>query len=361
MTVVRLRRAIANARTIRLSAHALIVAVLLAATAGGGRTQEMQTVRVGVISSLSMAPFYIADRLGYFKDEGLNVQFVQFDSVTNMVAPLGVGQLDVGGGALAAGIYNAVARGIDVKVVADLASDPPGYGFQELLVRSDLVKSGKFKTLKDLKGLTIAGNTPGSTSSSELNQLLKKAGLKFDDVKRVFMGYPDHVVGLKNGSVDASLMPEPNATEAVKTGAAAKFVGDDTFYPNQQIAIVVFGENLLKTHRDAGLKFMRAFIKAARFYNGALADGKLAGPNADQVISIMTAATNVKDPAVYRAVTPNGINPDGHVQFPSMHTDFDFFKSQGLIEGNVRVEDVVDDSFAEQAVRQLGPYKAKKS
>ncbi|HXF35466.1 MAG TPA: ABC transporter substrate-binding protein [Candidatus Acidoferrales bacterium] len=346
---------------LRYFVHSFAIAALVATNATGARSQELQTVKVGVISSMSMAPFYIADRLGYFKDEGLNVQFTQFDSVTNMVAPLGVGQLDVGGGALAAGIYNAVARGIDVKVVADLASDPPGYGFQQLLVRSELVKSGKFKTIKDLKGLTIAGNTPGSTSSSELNQLLKKAGLKFDDVKRVFMGYPDHVIGLRNGSVDASLMPEPNATAAEKTGAAVKFTGDDTFYPNQQIAVVVYGVNMLKAHRDVGMKFMRAFIKAARFYNGALAEGKLTGANADQVVTIMTQETKIKDPAVYRAVTPNGINPDGHVLFPSMHTDFDFFKSQGLIEGNVRVEDVVDDSFAAQAIRQLGPYKAKKA
>jgi NitT/TauT family transport system substrate-binding protein len=325
------------------------------------RAQELPTLKVGVISSLSMAPFYVADRLGYFKDEGLDVAFLQFDSVTNMVAPLGVGQLDVGGGALAAGIYNAVARGIDVRVVADLASDPPGYGFQELLVRTDLVKDGKFKTLRDLRGLTIAGNTPGSTSSSELNQLLKKAGLAFDDVKRVFMGYPDHVIGLRNGSVDASLMPEPNATQAVKSGAAVKITGDDTFYPNQQIAIVVYGTSLLKAHRDLGLKFMRAFIRAARFYNGALADGKLAGPNADEVIKIMTEETKIKDPSIYRAVTPNGINPDGHVLFPSMHTDFDFFKSQGLIEGNVKIDDVVDDSFAAAAVRQLGSYKPKRT
>jgi NitT/TauT family transport system substrate-binding protein len=341
--------------------HILSVLILAALSCGASPAQELRTVKVGVISSMSMAPFYIADRLGYFREEGLNVQFVQFDSMTNMVAPLGVGQLDVGGGALAAGIYNAVARGIDVRVVADLASDPPGYGFQQLLIRSDLVKSGKFKSLKDLKGLTVAGNTPGSTSSSELNQLLKKAGLKFDDVKRVFMSYPDHVVGLKNGSIDASLMPEPNATEAVRSGAAVKFAGDDTFYPNQQIAVVVYGVNLLKAHRDVGLKFMRAFIKAARFYNGALADGKLAGPNADQVVSIMMQDTKIKDSSIYRAVTPNGINPDGHVLFPSMHIDFDFFKSQGLIEGNVKVEDVVDDSFATQAVRQLGPYKGKRA
>lgn len=348
-------------RRLRFFVDSLLIVALLAVSSIGVRADEGSTVKVGVISSMSMAPFYIADRLGYFKDEGLNVQFVTFDSVTNMVAPLGVGQIDVGGGALAAGIYNAVARGIDVKVVADLASDPPGYGFQQLLIRTDLVKSGKFKSLKDLKGLTIAGNTPGSTSSSELNQLLKKAGLRFDDVKRVFMGYPDHVVGLKNGSVDASLMPEPNATEAVKTGAAVKFTGDDTFYPNQQIAVVVYGVNLLKKNRDLGERFMRAFIRAARYYNGALAAGKLAGTNADNVVSIMTAETKIKDPAVYRAVTPNGINPDGHVLFPSMHTDFDFFKSQGLIDGNVKVEDVVDDSFAAAAVKQLGPYKGKRT
>ena len=235
-----------------------------------------------------MAPLYIADRRGYFAEEGLKVEFIDFDSVSNMVAPLGVGQLDAGGGALAAGIYNAVGRGIDVRVVADLASDPPGYGFQELLIRTDLVRSGKYKTFKDLKGLTIAGNTPGSTSSSELNQLLIKAGLKFDDVKRVFMGYPDHIAGLKNGSVDASLMPEPNATTAVKDGVAVKVAGDDAFYPGQQVAVLVYGANLFRAHRDSGLKFMRAFIKAARYYNDALAGGKLAGPNADEVVKILT-------------------------------------------------------------------------
>ena len=160
--------------------------------------------------------------------------------------------------------------------------------------------------------------------------------MKFDDVKRVFMGYPDHIAGLKNGSVDASLMPEPNATTAVKDGVALKVAGDDAFYPGQQVAVLVYGANLFKAHRDSGLKFMRAFIKAARYYNGALADGKLAGPNADDVVKILTDATRIKDPSVYRAVTPNGINPDGHVHLASMHTDFDFFKTQALIEGNVK-------------------------
>ena len=143
----------------------LFSATALAAAKPALAQTALVPLRVGVIASMSMAPLYIADRKGYFAEEGLKIEFIDFDSVSNMVAPLGVGQLDAGG-ALAAGIYNAVGRGIDVRVVADLASDPPGYGFQELLVRTDLVRSGRYKSFKDLKGMTIAGNTPGSTSSS---------------------------------------------------------------------------------------------------------------------------------------------------------------------------------------------------
>ena len=43
-----------------------------------------------------------------------------------------------------------MARGIDVRIVADKASDPPGYGFAPFLIRSELIKSGKYKTLRDI-------------------------------------------------------------------------------------------------------------------------------------------------------------------------------------------------------------------
>jgi NitT/TauT family transport system substrate-binding protein len=42
-----------------------------------------------------------------------------------------------------------------------------------------------------------------------------------------------------------------------------------------------------------------------------------------------------------------------------MRRDLDYFKSQGLVKGNVRVEDVVDASFVNAAVAQLGPYKPR--
>jgi NitT/TauT family transport system substrate-binding protein len=337
---------------------ACIALIALASIGAPVRAQAPLVVRVGILTSTTDTPLFIADKKGYFRDEGLSVSFVTFDSGANMIAPLGTGQLDVGGGALSVGLYNAVARGVDVRVVADLGSDPPGYGLAPLLVRSDLVKSGRYKTYADLKGLTVAGNSPQSSGAAMMNVLLKKAGLTPADIKVAYLAYPEQVVALKNGSVDAALSLEPFATEAVENGAAVRIAGDDEFYPNQEISVIMYGGGFVKNHRDLGVKFMRAYLKAVRYYNGALAHGKLAGPNADDVVKILLASMPIKDPAIFRSVTPSGDNPNGHVYLDSMRQDFAYFKAQGIITGNVKPEDIVDDSFVSEVLKTIGPYKA---
>jgi NitT/TauT family transport system substrate-binding protein len=274
-----------------------------------------------------------------------------------MVAPLGAGQLDVGGGAISAGLYNAVSRGIDVRVVADLGSDPPGYGFQKLIVRSALVKSGRFRSGADLKGMTIAITAPGISTSSMLNELLKKNHLRFSDVTLVYMSNPDIVAAMRNGSVDASLMPEPGATIAAQSGVAEKILGDDTYYANQQIAVLLFGSNLLKAHRDLGVKFMRSYLKAVRFYNDTLKDGRLGGPHAAEILKIFSEETKLSDPSILAGLTPNGVNPNGQLDLSSMRKDFQFFSRSGLIAANVKPEDAIDLSFLTDALKQLGPYR----
>jgi NitT/TauT family transport system substrate-binding protein len=51
------------------------------------------------------------------------------------------------------------------------------------------------------------------------------------------------------------------------------------------------------------------------------------------------------------------MNPDGKVNLQSLKDDAAFYRAQGLITGDIRVEDVVDDSFVEAAVKELGLYK----
>jgi NitT/TauT family transport system substrate-binding protein len=345
-------------RAQRLVATAL-VALLTATFAPPSpvRGADPVTVRVGVLNVGSDAPFLIADKKGYFKDEGLNVVFTTFASAGNMVVPLSSGQLDAGGGAPAVAIYNAAVHGIDVKVVADRASDAPGYGFDPLLVRTELIKSGRYKTPKDLKGMTIAGNQPGSVSTVALYELLKKYGLTMNDVKRVNLDYPDHVAALANGKVDASITTEPQASQAVLAGGVTRIMGDDAWYPNQEISVLIFSGAFMRDHRDLAIKFMRAYVRAVRYYVGALHDGHFAGANASDVISILSAATSLKDPAAYQTMTPGSIDPNGKLNLASMRKDLQYFKDQGLIEGNVKVEDIVDESILDDVLKQLGPYK----
>src|SRR3954451_22301138 len=235
---------------------------------------EPVAVRVGIAQASSDVGLYLAQKKGYFQAEGLNVSFIPFDSGARMVAPRGPGQLDVGAGSVSAGLYNAVTRGISIKIVADKGSTPPGYGFQPLLVRKDLVDSGRFKTLKDLKGMKIAGSAPGSASTSTLNEALKKAGLRYSDVERVFLGFPQHVVALQNKAVDAAMTTEPSATRAIKSGAAVRVMGDDAIYPGHQLAVVLYSGRFIKDNPDAARRVMRAYLKAARFYNDALREGR---------------------------------------------------------------------------------------
>ena len=51
------------------------------------------------------------------------------------------------------------------------------------------------------------------------------------------------------------------------------------------------------------------------------------------------------------------MNPDGKVNVDSLAADLAFYKEQGLAETDVKVEQIVDHSFVEVALRQLGPYR----
>ena len=102
------------------------------------RAFAAEQVRIGVARTISDVGYYVADAMGFFREQGLEVAIVPFNSAAQMVAPLGTGELEVGGGTVSAGFYNAVGRGILIKIVADQASIRPGYGFSSLLVRKDL-------------------------------------------------------------------------------------------------------------------------------------------------------------------------------------------------------------------------------
>ena len=84
------------------------------------------TVRSGIVGSLAEAGQLIALERGYFQEQGLNVEFTQFDSTARMTPSLASGQLDVGAGGVGAALFNAIGRGVPIKIVGPQAQHDPG-------------------------------------------------------------------------------------------------------------------------------------------------------------------------------------------------------------------------------------------
>ncbi len=318
--------------------------------------QGLVEVHIGTANSSSDIGFFLADKKGWFKEEGISITTTPFRSAADMVAPLASGQLDVGGGSASAGLYNSWARGIKLRIVADKASSQPGYGVNKCMVSKKHVESGRYKEMKDLKGMKIAMNGPGNSNWGSLWGYLRKAGLTLDDVETVDMNYPDHVLALQNNSVDATVTTEPSATVALLKGYAQLVATDDVTRPNHAIAQILYSEKIA-SNADLAKRFMKAYLRSIRYYYANLKDGKIAGPNADELIGILTEFTPIKDPEVYRTIVANGVDPDGRINMPTLVEDFEVYKNRGWITSDVKVEQIVDMSFVEAALKDLGPYK----
>ena len=324
---------------------------------GGGESGESATVRVGTAQSASDAAIYIADKKGYFEEQGIQLELIPFRSAAETVPSLGSGDLDVAGGSPSAGMYNAVARGLDLTNVADKGSHPPGQGYSALLVRRELVDSGQFNGFEDLQGLTIGIAAEGTSSEIDAVVPLREAGLTLNDVQPEYLAFPDHVSALENGSIDASSTTEPSVTQAVQSGAAVRWVGADEFYPYQQVATIIYGPDFVE-QGDLATRFMVAYLKGARDYNDALEEGRIQGPNADEIISIIAEYSNITDPELISDMVAAGIDPNGELNVDGMEGDLQTWKDQGLLENeDVTAEQTVDTSFIDAAVEELGPYE----
>src|SRR5215475_5109229 len=323
---------------------------LMGAVAASGQTGA-QELAVGTIGASSDSPFFIADKRGYFKDEGLTVKFIRFDSAAKAMAPLGTDELAVASGATSAALYNAVKRGVPLKIVADKASNPPGYGFEALMVRKDL--EGTIKKLADFKGRKIAISAAGNSEDFLVDYAMRKAGLTIHDVDPVYLGFPQHIAAFTNGGIDVSLTVEPSITSILKADKAVRFAGVDELYPKFETAVVFYSEKFIKERPEDAKKFMRAYLRGARDYNDALDGDRLTAPAAAEVIPILTEYSFIKNADVYKAMRSHFVDPNGTNNVASLKDVWQFFKNEKMIDGSVTVDDVVDPSFAKWAAQQL--------
>jgi len=324
----------------------------------GMAAQAAEHVDIGIGKSSSDAPWFLAQDLGFFKDEGLDVNLINLDSGAKIIAPLSKGQLDVGSGALSVGFYNAIAQGIKLRIVADRGHITKDTLYQTIFIRKDLIDSGAFKSLKDLKGKKIAFAAPGVTALSLLNETTKAAGLKFEDVTPVYISFPQQFVALRNKAIDGSFLVEPQATQAVAGGFGVRFMNTQDVYPDEQVTVLFYSDKFAKERPAVALKLMKAWQRTIRVYNDALKGGKLVGPGSDKIVDTIVKNFHM-EPTLVRDMYAPAVNPSGALNVSSLQKDLSFFQERGWVPKTVSLKDVVDTSFAEKANAELGPYQPK--
>jgi len=308
-------------------------------------------IRVGSSPVLSSAGIYLAEDEGYFKEQGLEVEITDIaNSGAPMTLLLSKDELDVGAGNLSSGLFNAAAQGHKFKLVADKGHVAKDRDYIALIVRQDHIASGRFKTLKDLKGFKMGLTAlDGVSQQIVADRFLKKAGLTGKDVEYVKLSYAEMNTTLKTKSLDATIQLEPFVAQAELGGFAKRIAGSSEVHPGQQSAVIFYGPGFIQKRREDAVKFMVAYLKGVRLYNQSLTD-----PAArKKVRALLGRRMKISDERMWDKMVPIGLRDNGELNSEALEEDLKWYREQGYLKAAVKAADVVDHSFVREAAKRL--------
>ncbi len=278
----------------------MVVGALVLGLAFAAAPEKKQvTLAVGGKSLVVYLPLTVAEQLGYFADEGLDVRIEDFKGGSAALKALLGGSAD-----LVVGYFDHIVRlqaqGRDLTGVV-LMGKYPGL---VLGVRSEL--ADKVKTPADLKGLKVGVTKPGSSTNYFVFYLLAKEGLKPSDVAIIGVGGGSSAIAaVERGQVDAISHVEPVITTLEKRGKIKVLV--DT--RNKEGAEAVFGgpypAATLYTHRafveknpETTQRLVNAIVRALQW---------MQGKSAEEVVAVMPKAYYQSDPELYTEIVRNSL------------------------------------------------------
>lgn len=314
--------------------------------------KELQVVKVAFDNAPSEAGIILGDKLGFFEEQGIKIEYVKFNSGADELAAIASNQVDISRGIINAGLFNAANRGIGIKLVADGGHNIPTKGYFQIALKKGL--GAKVKDYKDLKGLKIAIASIGSINELFVQKALEKGGLTGKDVQFVVVdSFPDMLTAVANGSADATMQIEPLITKGVDEGILEWWKDPDEYTQGEQISILMYGPEFAKKP-DLGKQFMVGYLKGVRAYNDALVEGN---KDQDKVIDILTKNTFVDKAEIFKRMKPPGLYPDGDVLKEGIISDQKWYMQKGLVKIEANVDQLVDTSYIEYAVAKLGKYQ----
>ena len=173
------------------------------------RVEKKQlTLAVGGKTALYYLPLTICERLGYFKEQGLDVTINDFRGGAQSLQALVGGSVDVVTGAYEHTI-RMQAKGQAIRAVIELGR------FPGIVVGLRKERAAGYKSAADLKGTKIGVSAPGSSTNFFVMYLMSKAGLKPADASYIGVGIgPSAVAAMKKGEIDAISNLDPDDDQA---------------------------------------------------------------------------------------------------------------------------------------------------
>jgi NitT/TauT family transport system substrate-binding protein len=315
---------------------------------------QVARVRLGELGILAGAGYYLAIENGYFAEQGIEVETTRFTTGGEMTAPLAAGQLDVGAGGITAGLFNAIARGLDLRMVSDHGHSEPGRPVGALVVRRDLLDGGQVRTAADLRGRSIAIPSRTVSAMTDLRASLAEGGLSLNDVSIQELAFPDTLPALANGSIDAAVPVEPFITFVVQRGLGSVWRWDYDVNPDHQVATIMYAPAFVSERPEVARRWMVAYLRGLRYFNDGFIRGDATAR--ERAIDVLVKWTVIKDRPLYDVMTIIGLDPDGGIRIPSMRVDQEFFVQQGYQDGPIDLDRAVDLQYVQYARQVLGSY-----
>lgn len=317
-------------------------ALMLGASAAHAMDTKLSVGMPVMPPNIVHMPVFAAKDLGYFKDEGLDVEIVGFEGGVKAFRAVVSGDVDIASGS---GPFSLVGRskGADTKIF--LAPMPK--------LEAVMVAQGDIKSIADLKGRKIGIQQPGGFAWVLSMTVLRSGGLGKDDVEFISILSED-VPPLVAGQIDTAILhveQEMIAREKKPSLHGVAKLWEVT--PDQLYSGFVAKESALKENRAAMLGFTKAIIRATR----DLYDDQ------EKMIPIIMKNTGLNEDITrkaYKILIDSCIWDGNHglSEKRIAYTGDRMQKVGNIAEGKVpSYDDAVDLSLAEEALKELGMYK----
>ncbi len=312
--------------------------------------EAAEPLRLGLLHTLSPAPFYMAQESGYFRDEGIDLTFRFFEAAQPIAAAAVSGDVDVGVTALTGGFFNLAEKGT-LKVIGGALHEQKGYEGSAILASNAAYDAGMTDIAK-LGGHSFAITQYGSSFHYMAGRIAEAKGF---DVKsltlRPLQQISNMAAAVSTGQVDATIAIASQAKPLAASGQAhiLGWAGDVVPY---QITAVFTTPAMIGTKPDLLRRFAKAYQRGVADYRAAFlrldAQGKpIVDASTDAAISLITKYVFTGDPDARNKIL-NGVgyyDEGGALDVADVLDQVRWFKEQGLVKGEGDPKSMLDTRF----------------